>query len=507
MRKASMFKSASQKRVWGFILCVIMLVVLVAINVGMVMLPGSYTLFDVSDPAMGHVSDDSQKFVASLDEEVTIYWLCAGGVSMDKGMMTFLTNYLENSQNLSLKVIDTLEFPEFAKEYTGQELTDGSLIVESANRFQVIDALDMYYLTNEYVDLQLGSAYQLSVQEYAALHEKYGEYMDQTVTTPYFCGEALLTSAIDYVIQDRIPHAYMLTGDKYGKMSEKLTGIMASMNMIPEALSLDQRDKVPEDASCVVIFAPKADLSDHEAALLETYIKSGGSIMLVSGPEDSGYQNLTAVCQLFGMKPLDGMVVETKANYYRSDISNLLPLINSNHMAMYYVGSAGYLAYMPNSCPIGIAEKLPEGVSAMALLATSEAGYRVSEDSARTPIGKASSQYVAAYATLDTTTALGTIDKAYFTWFASEEAFTDETAAVYYYGNYYYLSMSISQMSESETFASKYTTIAAVDLSTPMLKTTDGTAGVLLPGLLMIVVIPLGFAGVCVGLWIKRRQR
>lgn len=500
-------KRASQKRIRCFVICVALLFVLVAINVVVCFLPGSYTLFDVSDQAMGHVSRDTRDFVASLEEEVTIYWLCAGGLSADKGMISFLTRYLEAGEKVSLKVIDTVEYPDFASQYTANELTDGSLIVESRHRARVIDALDMYYLTNEYVDTELGSHYQLSVQEYTALYEQFGEYMDQTATIPYFCGEALLTSAIDYVIQETIPHTYLLTGDHYGVMNEGLQSILTSMSLTPEVLELQKHDKVPDDASCVLIFAPTADLSDHETALITSYVKDGGAVLLVSGPEDSGYQNLASICQLFGMSPADGLVVEPSDNYHRNDISQLLPLINSNHMAMYYVGSAGYLAYMPNACGISIDETLPTGVSAMALLATSETGYRVSEDSAQTPLCMPSSQYVAAYATLDTTTADGTIDKAYITWFASEDAFEDEAASAYYYGNYYYLAMSVSQMADSETFTSKYTTIAAVDLSVPRLETSDAATGTILPGLLMIVVLPLGIAGICVGLWLGRRRQ
>ena len=500
-------KRASKKRILCFVICLVLLIALIAVNVVIIFLPGSYTLFDVSDPVTGHVSLDSQKFVASLEEEITIYWLCAGGLSTDKGMLAFLTRYLDAGEKISLKVIDTLEHPDFAKKYTSNVLSDGSLIVESQHRARVIDVADMYYITNEYVDTTLGSSYQLSLQEYAALYEQYGEYMDRTTTIPYFRGEALLTSAIDYVIQDSIPRPYILAGEQYGTMTEKLEGVFASMNLVPEALELQKCEKMPDDASCVVIFAPEADLTDHETALLEGYVKSGGSVMLVSGPDDSTYQNLGKISRLFGMSATDGVVIETAKKYYRGEGSQLLPLINSNHMAMYYVGSAGYLAYMPNSCGIAIDETLPVGVSAMALLATSETGYRGSEDGAHTPLCKPSAQYVAAYATLDTATADGTIDKAYFTWFASEDAFTDEVAALYYYGNYYYLAMSVSQMADSEMFTSKYATIAAVDMSIATLNTGEDMAKTIMPGLLMIVVVPLGLTGIFVGLWLRRRHR
>ncbi len=500
-------KPTSKKRIWCFVICVALLIALITASAVVCFLPGNYTMFDVSDPVMGHVSQDTLDFVASLEDEVTIYWLCADGLSADKGMISFLTRYLDAGEKVSLKVIDTVEYPNFVSQYTSNPLTDGSLIVESRHRYRVIDAMEMYYLTNEYVDTELGSHYRLSVQEYAALYEQFGKYMDQAVTVPYFNGEALLTSAIDYVTRETIPHPYRLTGEHYGAMSQGLQSILASMSLTPEALELQKSDKVPDDASCVLIYAPKADLSDHETALLKNYIQKGGAVLLVSGPDASGYANLASICGLFGMSPTDGLVVEPTSKYHRNDMSQLLPLINSNHMAMYYVYSAGYQAFMPNACGITIAKTLPTGVSAMPLLATSDTGYRVSEDSARTPLCKPSAQYVAAYAMLDTATAEGTINKAYLTWFASEDAFKDEAAAIYHYGNYYYLAMSISQMADSDTFTSKYTALAAVDMSEPMLKTSGDAAGTILPGLLMIIVLPLGIAGICVGLWLKRRNR
>lgn len=497
-------KSAAKVATRTVILGAILLCVLVVVNLIVLALPADFTLFYTSDEGMSYVSDESLSFAEALEEEITVYWLCEDEV-LHEQMGRMLTHYAEASDRISLVMVDPLADPTFTAKYTSSELSNYSLIVESGRRAQVIDYQDMFYYVNDFVNEQLaGQVMELSYSEYMALYETYGAYMDSTATTEYFQGEALVTAALDYVTLESIPHAYVLTGHGDRTMSDTLVSVMEMFNVAPEALNLQDAEGVPADANCVVLFAPKDDISTHEATLLIEYVNRGGALLLVSSPETVGFENLGTVCAEFGMSAEEGMVVDSTEDYNRGNPHQLIPLINSSHAAVSTVGSAGYLAYMPESHGIKIAETLPEKVSATALFATSDKGYRVSLEDGETALCEPATQYVGACAMKTIDTAEGTTKTAYFTWFASAEAFTDEAAKVYSGGNYYYLAVSARWM--SELYSSPYSTISGVNLSTPMLEELT-IGGAIVAGIVVVVVIPIGFLTAGLVIWLKRRSR
>lgn len=496
------------RRTVAYVTGIVLLCALILVNVLIYALPAQYTLFDTSGNPASKISDSSEAFVAELKEDVTVYWLCADGVT-NTAFSQFLLRYAEAGERIRLQIVDTTIHPDFVKKYTDGAVSNYSLIVESEKRHQIIDVMDMYYYINDFINSLAETTYPMTLAQYEELRaSSYGTYMDQTTTSIYFKGEALLTTALDYVTREQIPHAYVLTGHGETAMSDTLKSIFASVNVIPQTLDAKTATAIPADANCVLLFSPEDDLSDHEVAVLTAYIKNGGSFLLVAGPDTSDFKNLASVCALFGMSPSGGIVVDPNTDNYKGDPSRLVPLINSKHAAMYAVGSSGFLAYMPNAMGITLADKdtLPSGVTTQVLLGTSDKGYRVSKDSARTPLCKPAAQIVAAAGTLATTTPDGTTDNAYFAWFASDEAFTDTAAKVSSNGNYYYLAMTASWMSVDESFSSKYSGIAAVDLSTPMLDNMTTTSAIVI-GIVIVVVLPLGMITTGLAIWLKRRRR
>lgn len=491
-----------------FLTAVVAFILSVAICIGVYYLPADFTLFDTSDNPMGEMSKDALAFVSGLQEDVTVYWLCPNGeITLElENQSSFLLSYIEASDHFKIKIVDITEQPQFTAKYTSATVTNYSFIVESARRYQIIDLLDLYYYTNEYINYIAGSTYKIPAAQYSSMHAAYGTYMDQAETRYYFDGESLLVSALDYVTTERVPKTYLLTGHGDGITSETFKKIMTGASVNPETLDLTKAETVPDDASCVMLFSPEKDLSAHEADLLKAHIKGGGSFLLVAGPDTCEFTNLASVTALFGMSPSAGVVVETNAKNYKGDSTYLLPLINSNHPAMYSIGSMGYLAYMPQSMGITIASTLPANVTTTAMLGTSDSGYRASKDSARTPLCKPAAQIVAASAVLETSTADGIADKAYFAWFASDLAFTDEALKGTTYGNYYYLAMTATWMTADEQFTSKYTSLAADDLTPAMLEDKT-TASTIILGVITVAIIPLAVLSVGLGVWLKRRNR
>ena len=76
-------------------------------------------------------------------------------------------------------------------------------------------------------------------------------------------------------------------------------------------------DQVPEEADCVVIYAPASDISAEEKDMLAEYVAGGGRLFVAAGPtEDSSLENLYSLLEDYGVTPVKGIAVEEDRAYY-----------------------------------------------------------------------------------------------------------------------------------------------------------------------------------------------
>ena len=304
MKNKTLFRMKRSAKIgtYSFVMGVVVLAVLIVANLLVGALPSKVTRFDTSNTGLTEISDETAKFVSKMDEDVTIYWLCENG-EVDEQFRLLLTRYEEAGKHVKVEVVDPLTNPTFTKKYSDSTISAFSFIVESNRRFIILDFMEMYYFTNPLFE----AAYQmypqyipqdlLSPMSLVSLESACSQYGNMIVymmaqqginvqdVTAYntlhsFCGEAKLTAALDYVTQEYIPHAYLLTGHGDTVPDEKLAELMDSMGMNVQELNLQVAQSVPADANCLILFAPKSDLSAHEATLIKDYINAGGSLML-----------------------------------------------------------------------------------------------------------------------------------------------------------------------------------------------------------------------------------
>ena len=78
--------------------------------------------------------------------------------------------------------------------------------------------------------------------------------------------------------------------------------------METSALSLLTVDAIPEDADCVMIYAPASDISQEEKELLAGYAAEGGKLFVVAGPVQDGIlENLYSLLADYGVEANKGM--------------------------------------------------------------------------------------------------------------------------------------------------------------------------------------------------------
>ncbi|MDD7676722.1 MAG: Gldg family protein [Eubacteriales bacterium] len=490
--KRPRFGKTAKMGTYTFVVSAIVIAVIIIVNLLVNLLPASITTFDTSANKFYTISDSTQKYLSGLKEDVNIRWICQGGNTESK-LETFLGKYVSLSSHLKLNTVDPVKDPSALDKYlteADEQPANYSLIIESNRRYKIIDATELFYYYNSMLDQSYGlGMVPYSVYESYYTYFYYAESSGYT-TEQYFYGDDIITKAIEYVTLESIPHVYIMEGHGEQSFSETLLGFISQNNISYEMLTL--ADAVPRDANCVVINTPKFDLTASEASLLRDYLINGGNLMLITSPENTSFNNLMSIMSDYGLSPVDGIIYEGNASYYKDNAYNIKPSVDTSHQITSALTK--FNAYMPKAHGISISDDTG-GAEVTSLLTTSDSAYTmldgVKGDSGAMSVGAAVSK----------PTDNGNTQ---IVWYSSSEAFTDETAASSSYGNYYYFFYSLYWMNES--YESELATVEGPSVSEPIL---DGLteSSVRVWSIVFTVLIPgiILTAGIVV--WVKRRKR
>ncbi len=277
---------------YSFVLSLVVLAILVAVNVLAEKLPSSWTQFDISAAQLYSLTADTKAVVTNLDQDVTIYWISQAGQE-DTVIEKLLDRYEELSDHITVLKRDPDVYPTFAQQYTDETVTNNSLVVESGDKSRYISYDDIYQADTD--DLYTTGSIALE-----------------------FDGEGQITSAIDYVVSTDLPQVYLLSGHGEAELSTSLADELERSNYdTVEDFSLLNVDAVPEDCDVLLINAPTSDISDEESTMLKEYVQGGGKLLVFSGPQqDTDLPNLNSVLESYGVTVNDGIVVDPNRDYY-----------------------------------------------------------------------------------------------------------------------------------------------------------------------------------------------
>ena len=277
---------------YSFVLSLVVLAILVAVNVLAEKLPSSWTQFDISAAQLYSLTADTNAVVTNLDQDVTIYWISQAGQE-DTVIEKLLDRYEELSDHITVLKRDPDVYPTFAQQYTDETVTNNSLVVESGERNRYIGYDDIYQYDT-------------------------GNYYSTGSVSQVFDGEGQITSAINYVVRTDLPQVYLLSGHGEAELSQSFTDALTRANYETVAdFSLLNADAVPEDCDALLINAPTSDISGEELAMLQSYVQGGGRLLVFSGPQqDTDLPNLNALLADYGVTVTDGVVVDPNRDYY-----------------------------------------------------------------------------------------------------------------------------------------------------------------------------------------------
>ena len=196
----------------------IVLAVLINLLVGAI--PKRYTEFDLSAAKMYTLGDSSRQLMQSLDQDVTVYYLCETG-SEDAIITKLLDHYADESGHFHWEQKDPALYPTFAAQYGAENASTGSLIVVSGENSEVLNAAELY--------------------EY-----DYSDYYTTGAANVTFGGEKQISSAIYKLTAAAESHAYYTTNHGEQALTSSLTEALKAQNIDAQPLDL-LTGTIPED--------------------------------------------------------------------------------------------------------------------------------------------------------------------------------------------------------------------------------------------------------------------
>ena len=225
----------------------IVIAIVVVLNLVIQELPSSFREIDLSSEKLYTIGDQTKELLDDLDKDVDLYYIAQDGTE-STDIQRLVERYEERSEHIKVEQKDPAVYPTFTQQYTSDSVSNNSIIVVCGDKSRVVNYSDMY---------ETSINYQTYIQE-----------------TTAFDGEGQLTSAINYVISDDMPVLYTLEGHNEASMGTAMTETIQKANIEIQSLNLLTQESVPEDASCLFIFAPSTDLSEDEANKIIEYLET-----------------------------------------------------------------------------------------------------------------------------------------------------------------------------------------------------------------------------------------
>ena len=464
-----MKKNAMRGGAYSAAVTAVVLAILIAVNVFVSAMPSGATEYDISASKLYSVTSNTKSVVNALTEDVTIYWIVQADEE-DDVIGKLLDRYESLSDHITVEKRNPDVYPTFAEQYTDGTVYNNSLVVECGDRSRYIGYEDIY-LTD-------ASMYSYSY-------------------STSFDGEGAITSAIDYVTNPDQPVVYTLTGHGEEDLPATFADSLEKENITVEELSLLNTAQIPEDAACLIVYAPQSDISEAERDTLASYVAGGGRLLVMAGPvEAAGLPNFYSLLEPYGVTAAEGIVVEEdQAHYvYPSPVALMPDLAESDVTAPLL--EEGYYVIVPLAAGLTVGENTTSA-SVTSLLTTSEASFSK-------PAGYDMATYEKEDGDIDGPFALAVdiaCDSGGELIWVSSSAYLDDMYNAYSSGaNVNFTMNALSQLiGESETLS-----IRTKSLNYNYLTISDSVSGLL--QVVMIGLIPLAFLGTGIILVVRRRR-
>lgn len=337
----------SDSSIYVCVMCILVTAAAVLANLIAGQIPGRIMKYDTSSTAIYSLSAQTEEIAAGLEQPVSLYLIAPRGEE-DETLTRLLERYEELSDQITVACIDPVLSPDFVSQYTSNKVSDNSILVVGENRVRVLRNSDLYPSSYDYETGGISS---------------------------YFDGEGQITGAIRSVTTKELSTLYILTGHGENELTEQFQNALEKEGIELKNLNLTGAGQVPEDADCLMLNVPVSDLTKEESESMGQYLQNGGKLLLLTGISAAEQPNLELLLSGYGIRPQQGMILETDGNYCVPSYPNfLLPQISSDAITDPLIQEDA-LVLLPNSHGIEIMEDKRSTVDVKALLRTSQNSY------------------------------------------------------------------------------------------------------------------------------------
>lgn len=271
---------------------VVAILAIIVANILFAKVNDRFVQFDFTKSNYFSISDSTKKMLKELDQDITIHIL-SDDTHVDGTLKLYLEQYKAHSKHIKLQYHPILTEPSFYVRYQTEMPSEGSVIVESGNRFRVIDSED-YYI----------KSYSFDPNTYQYVANLEGVDM-----------EGQLTAAINYVLSEREYKVYTLEGHSEGALSQMTIDLLSRAGFTVESLSLLSENHIPEDCDVLLINGPIDDLPKSDCDLIEDYLNHGGSAVLIASLDICNTTNYDELISSYGARITDGIIWEKDPSY------------------------------------------------------------------------------------------------------------------------------------------------------------------------------------------------
>lgn len=285
---------------------VVVQVLVIAIIVGLINFISfrRFVRWDFTRDQKFALSTQTKNLLGSLTKPVqAIVYFSGGGAAGQIGpdVMTLLKEYeYASKRKVTLETVDPYRNLGRAKELSEKYKFGGEenvVILDYDGRSKFVNAIDMVEM------------------------DQMNPMMPVAPQVRAFKGESALTSALLELVEGKPQKLYIVTGHgepevKTGDRPEQPEDAMVlgeyfkRSNIKFENLKLLDVERVPEDATALMIFGPRQDFSEREIEQLQNYWQNKGRIFVaLNGPAKT--PRLSAWLAQSGVKPGDGRLLRT----------------------------------------------------------------------------------------------------------------------------------------------------------------------------------------------------
>jgi hypothetical protein len=264
-----------------------------AVVVGLILLNLVVSQFspqiDLTDSKIFSLSDQSVQVLDQIKTPVNIYGLWPPGQE-NTALTSVIDLYRSKNANVRFEAMDPDKNPGFLVRYDKDQtgISRGSVIVEGEKGFRIIAPAEMY----DYTSTQSGG-YNLT-----------GVAIERR-----------LTSALLFVGTGVTPVIYEITGhNEWPLESLALKDTVERENYSLGSLNLITSN-IPDDASSLIINAPKEDLSRGEADKILAYLDKGGRLLVLADYRVRQLSVMNEMLASYGIKFDYGVIQENDQSY------------------------------------------------------------------------------------------------------------------------------------------------------------------------------------------------